>query len=439
MKNPINTLVSRQKEKERKLEEEQAQRIERLRQLEAESNRKGLNKLNFVKGISDAKEKKSIKKEIAAYEEKKLSNKHLKIIGCVIAVCMCIVLIAGIVEKKNNPSVQASPPANDVYSESTVDTTDSSKEIEIDPKAKADAEARGGHLATITSEAEWLVISNMYGTNVLSCWLGGSDAEEENVWKWVTGEPWKYTRWLSGQPDNYSNGQNYLWMNPDAHTRWGDAGTPGGRTGLYLFEYGYYTDPLNADTDGDGVEDGEEYELGRSPVVNEAEGTANEVVSVECRQRWPWNGLVDIDYEIGGWGTNEEELVVVLRGTATIGEETIELKTVTGEVSAVAGRHRMTWDSAADWGGEGIAEATVRLEIITPYLSVDMIGGANAANWPITRMKEAPEFGWTTDDKTTRLIMRRIEAGRYLMGGQYDVTISRPFYMGVFEVTQREW
>ena len=306
-------------------------------------------------------------------------------------------------------------------------------------EAKADAEARGGHLATITSEAEWLVISNMYGTNVLSCWLGGSDAEEENVWKWVTGEPWKYTRWLSGQPDNYSNGQNYLWMNPDAHTRWGDAGTPGGRTGLYLFEYGYYTDPLNADTDGDGVEDGEEYELGRSPVVNEAEGTANEVVSVECRQRWPWNGLVDIDYEIGGWGTNEEELVVVLRGTATIGEETIELKTVTGEVSAVAGRHRMTWDSAADWGGEGIAEATVRLEIITPYLSVDMIGGANAANWPITRMKEAPEFGWTTDDKTTRLIMRRIEAGRYLMGGQYDVTISRPFYMGVFEVTQREW
>lgn len=234
--------------------------------------------------------------------------------------------------------------------------------------AKADAEARGGHLATIMSEAEWMVISNMFGTDVLRCWLGGTDAEEEGTWKWVTGEPWDYSRWHSGEPNNSGGAQNYLAFEAGYGTLWDDKGDGDGTMTKYLLEIGYYTDPLNADTDGDGVPDGEEYELGRNPVIDEAKGTANEVVSVECRQRWPWNGLVDIDYEISGLGTNEEELVVALRATATIGQQTVGLQTLSGEVTATAGRHRMTWDSAEDWGGEGVAEANIGLEIVSPYL-----------------------------------------------------------------------
>ena len=149
-------------------------------------------------------------------------------------------------------------------------------------EAKADAEARGGHLATITSEAEWVVISNMFGTNVLGCWLGGTDEEEEGVWKWVTGEPWGYTRWWPSQPDDQNGGQNYLAFHGAYGTRWDDGSI--GPVSKYLFERGCYTDSMNADTDGDGVPDGDEYELGRSPVVNEAEGTANEVVSVDVER-----------------------------------------------------------------------------------------------------------------------------------------------------------
>ncbi|MBP5787776.1 MAG: SUMF1/EgtB/PvdO family nonheme iron enzyme, partial [Kiritimatiellae bacterium] len=316
-------------------------------------------------------------------------------------------------------------------------------------EARADAEARGGHLATITSEAEWVAISNLFGAKLDGCWLGGSDEEEEGVWTWVTGEPWAYTRWDSGQPDNKFSTQDYLAIQNNLNWDDGVMDLVGQK---YLFEFGVYTDPLNEDTDGDGVPDGEEYELGRSPVVNEADGTANEIVSVVCRQRWPWNGLVDIDYEISGWGTNEADFVVVLQGTATIGEQTVELRTLSGEVTAAAGWHRMTWDSTVDWGEDEVAEATVKLEIVTPYLSVDMSGGKDASNWPITPMKNIPEGGWTTDDKTTRMVLRRIEAGTFMMGSPEaeqgrmstredlrSVTLTKPYYIGVFEVTQRQW
>jgi Ca2+-binding RTX toxin-like protein len=79
-------------------------------------------------------------------------------------------------------------------------------------QAKADAEARRGHLATITSEEEWAAIKQQLGTSIDSkrIWLGASDAEQEGVWKWVTGEVWNYSPWVQGQPDNAGNSEDFL-------------------------------------------------------------------------------------------------------------------------------------------------------------------------------------------------------------------------------------
>ena len=66
--------------------------------------------------------------------------------------------------------------------------------------AKKKCESLGGHLVTITTESEQTFIETL-NTNGLSLWIGGY-RENENDWKWVTGEDWDYTNWGDGEPND---------------------------------------------------------------------------------------------------------------------------------------------------------------------------------------------------------------------------------------------
>lgn len=70
-------------------------------------------------------------------------------------------------------------------------------------EAKAACEAKGGHLATITSEEEQQKL-NLYNAGNHKLWIGGYK-NTEGQWCWVTGEPWKYENWGEGEPNNSSN------------------------------------------------------------------------------------------------------------------------------------------------------------------------------------------------------------------------------------------
>lgn len=65
------------------------------------------------------------------------------------------------------------------------------------------------------------------------------------------------------------------------------------------------------------------------------------------------------------------------------------------------------------------------------YCVIDLSGGANAEMYPVTYMNAAPVSGWTDEYKTTKLVLRRIDAK--------TATLTKAFYIGVFEVTQKQW
>lgn len=87
----------------------------------------------------------------------------------------------------------------------------------------------------------------------------------------------------------------------------------------------------------------------------------------------------------------------------------------------------------------------------SPYLVIDLAKGANAPSYPVSNLSAIPVGGWAILYKTDKLVLRRIEAGSFMMGspddefGRYSnedlhhVTLTKPYYIGVFEVTQRQW
>jgi hypothetical protein len=67
--------------------------------------------------------------------------------------------------------------------------------------AKAAAEAAGGHLVTVTSPEE----KNFLAAFNRNFWIGLSDEQTEGVYQWVTGEPYVYSNWNPGEPNNAGN------------------------------------------------------------------------------------------------------------------------------------------------------------------------------------------------------------------------------------------
>ncbi len=73
-----------------------------------------------------------------------------------------------------------------------------------------------GHLATLTSQAEydWTIAQGIVGNQT---YLGGYQdsaaadySEPRGGWRWITGEPWDYTAWGFGEPNDWGPGEDFL-------------------------------------------------------------------------------------------------------------------------------------------------------------------------------------------------------------------------------------
>lgn len=176
------------------------------------------------------------------------------------------------------------------------------------------------------------------------------------------------------------------------------------------------------------------------------------VSDVTARQRYPWNGMVDIDYTITGADTEDTAIAVKVTDTDT---GKVYAPTNFLEVPpTVAGRHRITWSTEADGLNLIASNVTVTVSLLkcdavfvtdALFCVIDLSGGPNATRWPVSCLASVPKGGWTDEYKTTKLVLRRVESGS-ISGINSDIdnafssiTIDKPYYIGVFDVTSAQF
>ena len=181
------------------------------------------------------------------------------------------------------------------------------------------------------------------------------------------------------------------------------------------------------------------------------------VTDVTARQRWPWNNLVDVDFTLGGTDSGTWYQIDIAATYPGMAGDEVGAKTLVSEpVVTGDGTHRITWDLNADCPGLVTTNFSVRVTATpfgdtTPiYMVIDLSSGPESSNYPIRYTTQAPDL---SDDtcRTTEMWLRRCPAGTFNMG--YDgyesasdgawkthpVTLSYPFYIGVFECTQQQY
>ena len=184
--------------------------------------------------------------------------------------------------------------------------------------------------------------------------------------------------------------------------------------------------------------------------------SADVVSGITCRQRWPWNGKVDIDYTLN---SSSDGAVFSVQFFGRVGSgEPFALSTVEGDgqygLVIGSGSKRLTWDSTADLGhtvDSSAAKVAVYAQDVTgnaTYLVFDLT--SNTVGYSST----APSAAEGAVTKLTQVWFRRVEAGTFVMGSnsndpyhseyaasevEHTVTITKPFYMGVFEFTQKQF
>ena len=164
----------------------------------------------------------------------------------------------------------------------------------------------------------------------------------------------------------------------------------------------------------------------------------------------PWGRIV-VDYTVAGTlPTNVTDYVAVvtasnrMTGAVYVGGRT------EGETSLALGSHRVWWDTRI----AGLREAAETVDVNVSYMHgdmesmeycvIDLSNGSGAKSYPVLYFPNMPVEGWSDECKTTKLVLRRTPAGTFIMGSDQAnesrrVTLTKPFYMGVFEVTQRQW
>ena len=172
------------------------------------------------------------------------------------------------------------------------------------------------------------------------------------------------------------------------------------------------------------------------------------VTNVVARQRYPYSGKVDIDYYVqGNIRQNAQDAGYLV--SLEVSAENVQTgaryvaKELAGELSLSDGKHSIVWDMEKQGISFQSDQVVFSVSCKTQealYCIVDLSSGAGTTSYPIVYTNEIPGGSWSDEYKTSKLVLRRIEAGRFGVYSLGDIalptnTLTRPYYIGVFELT----
>ena len=172
--------------------------------------------------------------------------------------------------------------------------------------------------------------------------------------------------------------------------------------------------------------------------------------------------FVDITYDL----TGEAGIVLLSIETNGVSIGSSHVMTLAGDVSHAVQPGtglKIRWDARKDWPNQLTKTARARVtawSMSEPplYCAIDVSAGTSATAYPMSYYASAEDVpGGVSNDlyKTTCILMRRIDPtplSGFLMGSptteigrnatketQVSVTLTKPYYIGVYEVTQQQW
>ena len=148
----------------------------------------------------------------------------------------------------------------------------------------------------------------------------------------------------------------------------------------------------------------------------------------------PW-GLA-IDFTVDGVTADDDERA--LEVTMAVNGVTNVAKSVWGETNCVDGVHRIYWNTAKDGISVEKGKAVISVRYKPPlYCVIDLSGGTSATSFAVSYRSTSPKGSFNASPyKTTNLVLRCCSAGVDPLG---RYTLTKDFYVGVFEVTQKQW
>ena len=177
-----------------------------------------------------------------------------------------------------------------------------------------------------------------------------------------------------------------------------------------------------------------------------------EVTNLRVSQRFPWSGEVDIVYTLANDAGHTNGFPIFEMTFKALWQGTEKNLTVTGDGANGfvfgTGKKRAVWNAALDFPSNFVDEITVSVTAVDKTSEATYMR-LNTEDGTFSFAATAPA-SYSYEDKTKYLWLRQIPAGTFYMGssateiGRFDnetrhqVTLTKPFFIGVFEVTQKQ-